>query len=128
MGEPNRQLHPNLHPIQYQYRVKEDIRLMIPTEGIIPMGSSRGVPGYGLIHPNTINAAVLQRYGVVQPECSFDAMSLAPNFDLLLNKRQAERVTQQIVGWELNNENPFTSRFNEKEIVRVPPVADPEKL
>ena len=41
-----------------------------------PLGSARGVPGYGFIHPNTIDAAVLQRYGVVRPECPFDAMSL----------------------------------------------------
>ena len=99
---------------------------MIPTEGIIPMGSLRRVPGYGIIHPNTINAAILQRYGVVQPDCMFDAMSLAPNFDLLLNNQQAERVTQQIVGWELRSENPYTSRFNEREIVHIPPVVDPE--
>ena len=82
MEEPNRNLHLNLHPTQYEYRMKDDIRLMIPTQGIMPMGSARGVPGYGLIHPNRINAAVLQRYGVVRPDCPFDAMSLAPNFDL----------------------------------------------
>ena len=61
-------------------------QLMIPTEGIM-----RGVPGYGLMHPNTINAAVLQRYGVVRPDCSFDAVSLAPNFDLLLNTGKRNR-------------------------------------
>ena len=58
MAEPRRKLHPNLHPTQYEYRMKDDLRLMIPTEGIMPMGSARGMPGYGLIHPNTINAAV----------------------------------------------------------------------
>ena len=57
MEERNRKLHPNLHPTQHEYRMKDDIRLMIPTEGIMPMGSARGVPGYGLIHPNTISAA-----------------------------------------------------------------------
>ena len=79
-----------------------------------------------LIHPNTINAAVLQRYGVTKTDCSFDAMSLAPNFDLLLNNRQAEQITQMIVGWQIDNPNFHTSKFNERGFVQVPPPVEPE--
>ena len=28
----------------------------------LPMGCAKGVPGYGIIHPNLINAAVMQCY------------------------------------------------------------------
>ena len=63
---------------------------------------------------------------MVRPDCSFGAMSLAPNFDLLLNNRQAEQITQLIVGWQLDNPNFYTSRFNERGIVQVPPSVEPE--
>ena len=40
-------LHPDLHPTQYEHRVPEDIRLILPTRGILPMGSSKD----GMMHP-----------------------------------------------------------------------------
>ena len=98
-------LHRDLHPTQYEHRVPEGIRLILPTRGILPMGSSKGVIGYGMIHPNTINAAVLHHYGVEQNTAPFDAMSLLPNFDLLLTNGQAELVARQIVGWTLGGDH-----------------------
>ena len=58
MGPAIAALHPNRHPTQYQYRLPEEI---LPTKGILIMGSSKSATGYGMIHPNTINAAVLHR-------------------------------------------------------------------
>ena len=62
-------------PTEYQYRVPTDIRLILPTKGILPVGSIRGIVGYGMKHPNTINAAVLHRYGLEKNRYPFDAMS-----------------------------------------------------
>ena len=58
--------------------------------------------------------------------CSFDATSLAPNFDLLLNNRQAEQITQIIVGWQFDNPNFYTSKFDENGILQVPPPVESE--
>ena len=68
------------------------------------MGCAKGVPGYGMIHPNLINAAVLQCYGLTAASGYFDAMSLAPNFDLLLTQQKATNVACLIAEW--NREEP----------------------
>ena len=63
------------------------------------MGSAKGVVGYGIIHPNLINAAVLQTYGLSTMQGHFDAMSLAPNFDLLLTQQEASVIAGRIAEW-----------------------------
>ena len=64
------------------------------------MGCAKGVEGCGMIHPNLINAAVLQYHGLTAQNEHFDAMALAPNFDLLLTQRQANEVARLIGAWD----------------------------
>ena len=64
--------HPNLHPTSYQVTDPSDIRLILPVKGILPMGCAKGVVGYGMIHPNLINAAVLQCHGLSAVNGYFD--------------------------------------------------------
>ena len=77
------------------------------------MGSFCGTYGYGLIHPNVINASVLQvsyasthshtapqwkfHKGPNCPGANFDAMSIAPTFDLQLEACTAEDIASIIV-------------------------------
>ena len=86
------------------------------------MGSFCGADGCGLIHPNTINAAVLQCCIASSKESSyqykFDAMALAPNLDLLMSCKDAERVAQTIVQW-----NGGATRTDKLELIK-PPGAD----
>ena len=73
----------------------------VPAKGPLPMGSFCGADGYGLIHPNMISAAVLQcciassqespNEGARASSFKFDAMALAPNMDLLMSCKDAER-------------------------------------
>ena len=91
--------HPDLHPTAYQPSDPNDIRLILPVRGLLPMGCAKGVPGYGIIHPNLINAAVMQCYGLTAENGHFDAMSLAPNFDLLLTQQKATEVARLIAEW-----------------------------
>ena len=91
--------HPDLHPTGYRPAVQNDIRLILPVRGVLPMGSAKGVIGYGLIHPNLINASVLQTYGLSGIQGHFDAMSLAPNFDLLLTQQEASTIAGRIAEW-----------------------------
>ena len=48
------QHHPKKNEIQ-----KNAIRMILPAKGILPVGSYNGSPGFGLIHANTISAAIL---------------------------------------------------------------------
>ena len=93
--------HPDLHPTAYQPTDPNDIRLILPVRGLLPMGCAKGVPGYGVIHPNLINAAVLQCYGLTAASLHFDAMSFAPNFDLLLTQQKATNVARLIAEWNM---------------------------
>ena len=93
--------HPDLHPTAYQQTDPNDIRLILPVRGALPMGCAKGVPGYWMIHPNLINAAVLQCYGLTAANLHFDAMSLAPNFDLLLTQQKATNVARLIAEWNI---------------------------
>ena len=43
-----------------------------------------------------------------------------------MNNRQAEQITQLIVGWQLDNPNFYPSRFNERGIVQAPLPVEPE--
>ena len=63
------------------------------------MGCAKGIVGYGMIHPNLINAAVLQTYGLSSQQGHFDAMSLAPNFDLALTQQEATQIAARIAEW-----------------------------
>ena len=91
--------HPDLHPTAYKPQDPNDIRLILPVRGLMPMGCAKGVPGYGIIHPNLINAAVMQCYGLSSKNGHFDAMSLAPNFDLLLTQQKASNIARIIAEW-----------------------------
>ena len=91
--------HPDLHPTAYQSTDPNDIRLILPVRGLLPMGCAKGVLGHGMIHPNLINAAVLQCYGLTAASAHFDAMSFAPNFDLLLTQQKATNVARLIAEW-----------------------------
>ena len=59
LGKIKNYSHPRLHPTRNQKRAR-DVRLFIPSTGCLPMGSFCGTHGYGIIHPNTINASVMQ--------------------------------------------------------------------
>ena len=77
----------------------------IPTAGDFstnsrPMGCVKGVVGYGMIHPNLINAAVLLYHGLTSLNQHFDAMALAPNFDLLLTQGSADEIAKLITSWK----------------------------
>ena len=111
--------HPDLHPTAYQSTDPNDIRLILPVRGLLPMGCAKGVPGYGMIHPNLINAAVLQCYGLTAASDHFDAMSLAPNFDLLLTQQKATNVARLIAEW--NREELDLGERGEL-VVQSPPV------
>ena len=99
LGPGRFERHPDLHPTAYKPTDPNDIRLILPVKGILPMGSAKGVVGYGIIHPSLINAAVLQTYGLSTMQGHFDAMSLAPNFDLLLTQQEASAIAGRIAEW-----------------------------
>ena len=128
--------HPRLHPTRNQKR-PGDVRLFIPSTGCLPMGSFCGTYGYGLIHPNIINASVIQlSYASthsdapthwrtqLEPEperapdqirAPFDMMSVAPNFDLLLEACTAEETAKTIVTFDLGP--PITQ---DRGLIRTP--------
>ena len=110
--------HPHLHPTRYQSWAK-DVIIHVPAKGPLPMGSFCGADGYGLIHPNTISAAVLQCCIASSQESpnhfKFDAMALAPNMDLLMSCKDAERVAQTIAQW-----NCGKTRTDKLELIKPP--------
>ena len=101
------QLVPTHHPTKYIIQ-KNATRMILPAKGILPVGSSVGSPGFGLIHPTTISAAVLQDAGFqVDPENSyrpalFDAITLAPNFDFVCGRNRLSEFVNFITQWTLN--------------------------
>ena len=121
MGKVSNYSHPRLHPMGNQRR-PGDVWILVPATGWLPMGSFCGSYGYGLIHPNLINTCVMQMsYASSHPgittyppsECAsgehaqqaaaeneralFDMMSIAPNFDLLIEASTAEEIAKTIV-------------------------------
>ena len=54
LGPGRFERHPELHPTRYRFEDPNDIRLILPTKGMLPMGCAKGVVGYGMIHPNLI--------------------------------------------------------------------------
>ena len=101
-GPARAKANPRLHPTRFQNHPK-DVMIHVPAKGPLPMGSFCGADGYGLIHPNMISAAVLQCCIASSQESpnhfKFDAMALAPNMDLLMSCKDAERVAQTIAHW-----------------------------
>ena len=122
LGKVRNYSHPRLHPMHNQKRTGE-VRLFIPTTGCLPMGSFCGTHGYGIIHPNLINASVMQlsyasthadaparKRAQCEPDperapenvrAPFDMMSIAPNFDLQLEACTAEETAKTIVAFDL---------------------------
>ena len=103
-GPARAKANPRLHPNGFQSHPK-DVRICVPAKGPLPMGSFCGADGYGLIHPNMISASVLQCCIASSQEADesnmfkFDAMALAPNMDLLMTCKDAEKVAQTIAHW-----------------------------
>ena len=95
--------------------------MILPAKGMLPMGSFIGSPGFGLIHPTTITAAVLQDAGFFyeadndQNPMRFDAISLAPNFDLPTGRNRMAEIVSLITQWALF-EPP-----EEESLVCIPP-------
>ena len=111
--------HPQLHPTSHQ-KWNDEVQVYIPATGYLPMGSSCGAYGYGLMHPSTINAAVAQlsfasshsdaethwatpwdphpQSKPEQERAPFDMMSLANNFDLLLESYTAKAIVSWALG------------------------------
>ena len=114
--------HPQLHPTRFQSWPR-DVTIHVPAKGPLPMGSFCGADGshhgYGLIHPNVISAAVLQCCIASSQESpnhfKFDAMALAPNMDLLMSCKDAERVAQTIAQW-----NCGKPRTDKMELIKPP--------
>ena len=81
--------------------------MILPAKGMLPVGSYIGSPGFGLIHPNTITAAVLQNAGFVREDDNpdnpmrFDAFALAPNFDIPTGRGRMVALNGMITDWEL---------------------------
>ena len=132
LGPGRFERHPDLHPTGYRMEDPNDIRLILPTKGTLPMGCAKGIVGYGMIHPNLINAAVLQTYGLSSQQGHFDAMSLAPNFDLALTQREATQIAarkdpkiwqtlpgQAAKGVESELANLATLTWNKKEATEI---------
>ena len=117
-GPARKLAHPHLHPTRFQSLLK-DVRIHVPAKGPLPMGSFCGADGYGLIHPNMISAAVLQCCIASTQESpnhfKFDAMALAPNMDLLMSCKDAERVAQTIAQW-----NCGKTRTDKMELIKPP--------
>ena len=97
---------PEYHPPRYQVQPNA-IRMILPAKGMLPMGSYLGSPGFGLIHPTTITAAVLQDAGFLyEPDNSqnpmrFDTISLAPNFDVPTGRNRMADIVSLITQWSL---------------------------
>ena len=117
-GPSRMKAHPRIHPTRLQSWPK-DVTIYVPAKGPLPMGSFCGADGYGLIHPKTIGAAVLQCCIASSQESpnhfKFDAMALVPNMDLLMSCKDAERVAQTIAQW-----NSGASRTDKMELIQPP--------
>ena len=117
-GPARKLAHPQLHPTRFQ-RKPGDVMIHVPAKGPLPMGSFCGADGYGLIHPNLISAAVLQCCIASSQQSpndfKFDAMALAPNMDLLLSCKDAEKVAQTIAQWNCGG-----SRTDKMELIKPP--------
>ena len=57
------EMKPEHHPTSYHVQPNA-VRMILPAKGMLPVGSYIGSPGFGLIHPTTTTAAVLQDIGL----------------------------------------------------------------
>ena len=92
------------------------------------MGSFCGADGYGVIHPSTINAMVLQcciaSSSHSESAYKFDAMALVPTMDLMMSCKTAEAVAQTIVQW-----NQGEKKTESLDMIRPPGAeGDPASL
>ena len=114
------EMRPECHPTSFHIH-PTSVRMILPAKGMLPVGSYVGSPGFGLIHPNTITAAVLQNAGFVREDDNsnnpmrFDAISLAPNFDIPTGRCRMMAVSSMITDWELYDCPP------EEQLVCIPP-------
>ena len=114
------EMKPEHHPTSYHVQPNV-VRMILPAKGMLPVGSFLGSPGFGLIHPTTITAAVLQDIGFMYEEHNpdnpmrFDAISLAPNFDIPTGRNRMLGVAGMITDWELHD-TP-----DESSLVCIPP-------
>ena len=114
------EMRPEYHPTSFQIQ-SNSVRMILPAKGMLPVGSYIGSPGFGLIHPNTITAAVLQNAGFVREDenvdnpMKFDAISLAPNFDIPTGRYRMMALSGMITDWEMY-EAP-----TEEHMVYIPP-------
>ena len=125
LGPGRFERHPDLHPTAYKLIDPNETRLILPVKGILPMGSAKGIVGYGVIHPSLINAAVLQTYGLSAQQGQFDAMSLAPNFDLALTQQEAAEIAARIAEWSTD---PINLDDQGDLIVQTPFVPSKENM
>ena len=114
------ELKPEFHPTRYNVQPSA-VRMILPAKGILPMGSYVGSPGFGLIHPTTISAAVLQDAAFFEEEDNpdnpmrFDAISLAPNFDIPIGRYRMNDIVSMIAKWNLYDPE------EEEALVSIPP-------
>ena len=114
------EMRPEYHPSSFHVH-PTSVRMILPAKGMLPVGSYVGSPGFGLIHPNTITAAVLQNAGFAREDDNsnnpmrFDAISLAPNFDIPTGRCRMMAVSGMITDWELYDCPP------EEQLVCIPP-------
>ena len=114
------EMRPEYHPTSFHIH-PTSVRMILPAKGMLPVGSYIGSPGFGLIHPNTITAAVLQNAGFVREDddpdnpMKFDAFSLAPNFDIPIGRYRMMALNGMITDWEL-----YESQ-QEETLVCIPP-------
>ena len=100
------EMSPEYHPTSFHVQPNA-VRMILPAKGMLPLGSYIGSPGFGLIHASTITAAVLQNAGFVREDDNpqnpmrFDAISLAPNFDIPTGRCRLFGVSGMITDWEL---------------------------
>ena len=102
------QMKPMYHPTRYSIQ-SNATRMILPAKGMLPLGSYIGSPGFGLIHPTTISAAVLQDAGFQVEEddpfhpVMFDAITLAPNFDFVTGRNRLKGIVGLIAHCNLTN-------------------------
>ena len=115
------EMRPEYHPTSFHVH-PTSVRMILPAKGMLPVGSCIGSPGFGLMHPNTITAAVLQNAGFVREDDNpdnpmrFDAFSLAPNyFDIPIGRYRMMALNGMITDWELYEPQ------EEETLVCIPP-------
>ena len=114
------ELKPEFHPTRYHVQ-STAVRMILPAKGVLPMGSYIGSPGFGLIHPTIISAAVLQDAGFFEEDDNhenpmrFDAISFISNFDIPVGRYRMNEIVNLITKWS------FCDPEEEEALVSIPP-------